>query len=135
MEGRTLACVWVPLGFQAASGVCGMNMSPRSRVSVSQVLLSSPGVDTTFPLNLRAFYRKDLTVHSTETMQYDVVGYASCLAELLPGFQSGALVPPPTCEHVFPLQATHEAFAKVKGGAAERVVVSPAATPVFCRIP
>jgi len=90
------------------------------------VILSSPGGDTQFAVNIRAFYRKDLTLHSTETMQYDAVQSAAILSELLPGFASGEVKPPLVNETVFPLQASHDAYEAVKAGSPTRVVVSPA---------
>eukprot|EP00931_Biecheleriopsis_adriatica_P068832 TRINITY_DN42737_c0_g1_i1.p1 TRINITY_DN42737_c0_g1~~TRINITY_DN42737_c0_g1_i1.p1 ORF type:complete len:348 (-),score=39.61 TRINITY_DN42737_c0_g1_i1:30-1073(-) len=89
------------------------------------VIMSCPGADTSFPLAIRSFYRKDLTLHSTETMQHGAVKSAELVRDLLPGFECGALTPPELHEQIFTLDAVRDAYKLVGDGCQQRVVVAP----------
>jgi len=89
------------------------------------VLLAAPSPGATFPLPIRSFYRRDLTLLSVETMQHGAVSSAEIVRSVLPAFDAGALRPPRVHEEVFPLARAREAYGLVLGGCPKRVVVAP----------
>ncbi|CAE8688324.1 unnamed protein product [Polarella glacialis] len=89
------------------------------------VLMAAPAADTSFPLEIRSFYRKNLTLHSVETMQHNAEVSASFLRDLLPGFENGALTPPEIHPTIFTLKGIAEAYQLVGTGCEARVVVAP----------
>lgn len=89
------------------------------------VLLSCPKADSCFPLYIRDFYRKDLTLHSAETMQYGAVKSAEIVQEVLPAFIDGALTPPKLYEEIFTLDRVHEGYQLVGNGCPTRVLIAP----------
>lgn len=89
------------------------------------VILSSPTPNTAFPLHVKNFYRKDLTLHSAESMQYGAVESATLVRQVLPAIECGMLTPPELHEHIFSLDSVHDAYQLVSNGCAKRVVVAP----------
>eukprot|EP00928_Gymnodinium_smaydae_P078864 TRINITY_DN62926_c0_g1_i1.p1 TRINITY_DN62926_c0_g1~~TRINITY_DN62926_c0_g1_i1.p1 ORF type:complete len:330 (+),score=59.33 TRINITY_DN62926_c0_g1_i1:31-1020(+) len=89
------------------------------------VLLAAPMGGEVFPCNVRTFYRKNLTIHSTETMQYTRDACAQLMRPFLDSFRSRALTPPAVDDHVFTLEDAEEAFAVVDKGTTKRVIVAP----------
>jgi NADPH2:quinone reductase len=76
-----------------------------------------------YAVNIRIFYLKDLSLYSNETMQYNAVTCASILRELVPGFASGELVPPPIHPEIYSLQDANAAYAKVGGVKDARIAI------------
>ena len=73
------------------------------------------------PLDLVAFYRKNLTLHGLNTAVSTVVQGATMLNQLAPLFASGAL-PPPRIAARYPLSQAAEAYQRVASG---KVVLIP----------
>jgi len=89
------------------------------------VLLAAPTADSSFPLHIRTFYRKNLTLHSTETMQYTSEQSAAFARSFLPLFEAGLCTGPELHTEVFSLDRVREAYDLVSKGCPSRVVVAP----------
>ncbi|MGC1382055.1 MAG: zinc-binding alcohol dehydrogenase family protein [Candidatus Baltobacteraceae bacterium] len=75
-------------------------------------------------LNLFDFYRRRLRMFGLDTAALDLGAIAAIYARLTPLFESRALVPSPIAAS-FPLSQAREAYVRVEGGAAGKVVLVP----------
>lgn len=96
-------------------------LAPHGRL----VILAAKSPTASFPLPIRQFYRKDLTLHSTETMQHSAGKSAEMIRGVMVGFESGALTAPSLHHEIFTLTRVREAYALVGNGCPSRVVVAP----------
>lgn len=107
----------------AMNAIGGILFQPLLDVLVSDgrmVCFSAMG-GREVPLDLLAFYRKNLTLHGLNTAVGNVVRGANMLNQLAPLFASGAITPPRIAER-YPLPQAAEAYQRVASG---KVVLIP----------
>jgi NADPH2:quinone reductase len=86
------------------------------------VYAAASGRDIT--LELRAFFRRHLTLYGLNTAIIDAVQGAQILRQVAPLFDAGALLPPAIAER-YPLSHAAYAYERVAGGASGKVVLIP----------
>lgn len=89
-----------------------------------QVLIAT--IERTAPLDILAFYRRNLQLLGVDSLKLDAVACATILNQLAPGFDDGTLrafdVDPSA---LLSLDAAADAYRKVLAGSAERIVFAP----------
>jgi NADPH:quinone reductase len=89
-----------------------------------QILIST--VDRTVPFDIFAFYRGRHSFVGVDSLALEDAECAEILAQLTPGFESGALTAFPVApDDIYPLERAHEAYRAVLAGAGGRVVLAP----------
>jgi NADPH2:quinone reductase len=93
-----------------------------------QVLIAT--IDRTVPFDILAFYRGQHTYVGVDSLALSTEDSVSILAQLTPGFDSGALKPfPVPSSSIYPLERAAEAYAKVLGSTRDRIVLAPNGQP------
>jgi len=89
-----------------------------------QILIATIGKTVAF--DILEFYRGQHTYVGVDTLASSTEESVSILAQLTPGFDSGALKPfPIRASSIYPLERAAEAYAKVLGSTRDRVVLTP----------
>jgi NADPH:quinone reductase-like Zn-dependent oxidoreductase len=89
-----------------------------------QILIAT--IERSVPFDILEFYRGRHTYVGIDTLALSTVESVSILAQLTPGFDSGALKPFPVLpSSVYPLERAAEAYAKVLGSTRDRLVLAP----------
>lgn len=107
-----------------AAGALGLDvplgvLAPNGRLAV---ISAAAGRHVTF--DLLDFYRRELRLVGVNSVRYDAHAAARVLEQVAPGFESGALAPPPV-GRAFYLERAREAYEAVEGGGAGRVALVP----------
>lgn len=97
-------------------------LAPRGRL----VVLTSRGMRRV-SFDLLDFYHNESRMLGVDSLARDLLGAAQVLDALAPGFEAGALRPPPI-DAVMPLDAAADAYRRVEQGAPGRVVLAPDAS-------
>jgi NADPH:quinone reductase len=94
-------------------------------IGARQIFIST--LDRAVPFDIFAFYRGRHRFVGIDTLSLTSGDCAAVLDALRPGFESGKLKPfPVRAENVYGLNRAAEAYQAVLGGAADRVVLTPA---------
>jgi len=87
-----------------------------------QILIAT--IEREVPFDIFAFYRGRLSYFGIDSLALDACASAALLRELLPGFATGELRPPPVVMGAcYPLERAKEAYRTVQAVARDRVVL------------
>lgn len=93
-------------------------------VGGTQVLIST--IERTVPLDILAFYRRNLNLLGVDTLKLSATDCANVLAQLTPGFESGELRAfGIDTARLIPLDQATDAYRQVLQGSRDRVVLTP----------